>query len=278
MPDVIAGASDELIELLDKRQLVQAFIGQIVRDLDPPEQTEREHKPLCPHDLRNVPGIRLLKLGHLDRILEHFEEALHGVLPLVERANVDHEGIASHVMPVGTHASLIERTTMQRNHVDVGMPLARALAALNLERRHSAVDVRQLDERATATKVRPASLLKPAHRCSQVTMALNQIGAVLDGESDEGKLKAGIFRPDHLEAIEICLHRLGTATNGAHRAEKMLLAEGRGMQPHLANGVVVAEQQVGSTAGELARRLDIAALAGIIRHIERLMMCPRIAV
>ena len=64
------------------------------------------------------------------------------------------------------------------------------------------------------------------------------------------------FFLDHLPSRQVGTKGLGAAANSAQRADQVLLAERRAMQPYLAHGEVLPEVQVISTTGKASSSLD----------------------
>lgn len=274
---MVPGPLAEFVELLDVRQIVERLVGQFLRHIHTPEQAEGEDQALTLHDLGCMPGIGLRHLGELERVLEDFEEPLGRVLPFMKRRHVDNHRIAGELEQISRELAGIDRLPVQNDHMGMRMPLTRIRPPLDLERPDRTLDLGQLDIRTFATQVRAASLLHSTKGRTDVAVTFAQVGAVFRGERQQRHAQAGIFRLNDLKPIHVRLHLLRTAPDRAEWAKEMLLAEGSSVEPDLAGGEVIAEKKVRAAGRELAGRLDIAALAGIIRHIERLMMCPRIA-
>jgi hypothetical protein len=276
--NVVPGPLAEFVELLDVRQIVERLVGQFLRHIHTPEQAEGEDQAFPLHNLGDMPGIGLRHLRELERVLEDFEEPLGRVLPLMERRHIDNHRIAGELEQISRELAGIDRLPMKNDHVRMRMPLTRIGTPLDLERPDGALDLGQLDIRSLATKVGATSLLHSTKGRGDVAVTFAQVRAVFRGERQQRHAQAGIFRLDDLKPIQVRLHLLRPAPDRAEWAKEMLLAEGGSVEPDLAGGEIVAEEKVRAAGGELAGRLDIATLAGIIRHVERLMMCPRIAV
>lgn len=237
----------ELEQHLDEREIIEPFVGQLVRDFDAPEQTERKDKALTGQLLESRPVVGKRQIAELERVLEDFEEAGNRVLLIVKRGDIDHERVAGELLPVFAQTGLIEGCAMQNHHVDVGMPQAGILAALELIGADSALDLRQLHEGAAIRETVAPGMLHPAEGSSQMAVPLRQVFAVLDREGHKGRLQAFLLGLDDREAVEVGLYLFGSATDSAERADEVLLAEAGRMQPNLAHGEVVAEQHVMAT-------------------------------
>ena len=81
-------------------------------------------------------------------------------------------------------------------------------------------------------------------------LTLCEIVPVLDGQCEQVGLQVGALFLDHLPARQIGPQGLGTTADGAERADEVLFAELRVVQPYLAHGEILPEVQVVATAGE----------------------------
>lgn len=91
--------------------------------------------------------------------------------------------------------------------------------------------------------------------------AFLKIVTIANGERQQVWLEFGAFPLDYLEAIKVGGKELGTAPDGAQRADEMLLAETRRVQPDIVDGEVVPEVKVIPATLEEARGFDGRALA-----------------
>lgn len=237
----------ELEQHLDEREIIEPFVGQLVRDLNAPEQTERKDEALTGQLLESRPVIGERQIAELERVLEDFEETGNRVLLIVERGDIDHERVAGELLPVFAQPGLVEGCAMEDHHMDMGMPQAGILAALELIGADSALDLRQLNEGTTIRETVAPSMLHPAEGSSQMAVPLGKVFAVLDRKGNKGRLQAFLLGLDDREAVEVGLYLFGSATDRAERADEVLLAEAGRVQPNLAHGEVVAEQHVMAT-------------------------------
>ena len=74
--------------------------------------------------------------------------------------------------------------------------------------------------------------------------AFLEIVTIANGKRQQVRLEFGAFPLDNLETFEVSGKEFGTAPDGAQRADKMLLAETRRVQPDVVDGVVMPEVQV----------------------------------
>jgi hypothetical protein len=75
-----------------------------------------------------------------------------------------------------------------------------------------------------------------------VLHTLGKVWAVLHGVGQESRDQARFLIHDYSEALEIGCGLLGGSTDRTKGAEHVLLAELGGVEPHLVDGPVMAEQ------------------------------------
>ena len=102
----------ELKQHLDEWEIIEPFVGQLVRDLDAPEQTKRKDETLTGQLLESRPVVGERQIAELERVLEDFEEAGNRVLLIVERSDIDHERVAGELLPVFAQTGLVEGCAM----------------------------------------------------------------------------------------------------------------------------------------------------------------------
>lgn len=234
----------ELEQHLDEREIIEPFVGQLVRDLHAPEQTERKDEALTGQLLEGRPVVSERQIAEFERVLEDFEKAGNRVLLIVEGGHIDHERIAGESLPVFTQTGLVEGCAMEHDHMDVRMPEAGILTALELVGTDRALDLGQLNEGATIREEVAPGMLHPAEGSSQMAVPLGQVFAVLDREGHKGGLQAFLLGLDDRKTVEVGLDLLRSSADRAEGADEVLLAEASRMQANLAHGEVVTEQHV----------------------------------
>lgn len=143
------------------------------------EAARGRQQALTPEGEKRMDGIGVGLVGELDRVLENLDEAAHGI-DLVNGANIHDVTVTSDGVPLAGKGLLVGHGLSQGDHVQMRMPEARPGTTLDLVRPHGPGD-------AVEAGALPPVLAHPKLTLGgvEVAEALQKVGAVFDGQSDQ---------------------------------------------------------------------------------------------
>lgn len=201
-------------------------------------------------------------------VLEDFDEAGNGVF-LADRPHVHDEGIASDLVPLPGQLLRIRLDIGQGNHVQVRMPSTRVLASLHLVRPDSTSNT----VKSTAT-TSMFTFPKLMLGLLEMLEPFFQVFPVFDRQSDQKRPQGGFFQLDGIPPSQIGREGLSAPSDGAQRAQQMLLAELGRVQLDGIDREVVPEHQVLTAAMDLRRHVLMSRLLPhILRCVESAFPC-----